>query len=340
MNFPLDKSVKYKLMSRQELIVNLNRLTRFKLPEDAYGRVFSSVILKYLIYPKYTKDDIEFLAPEFISEIVAEIWNKSVENIFGRAEFPDITYKVCKLLIDNTYKNIDGRTKIYINTKLNFSEILKSISTGQMPLNLKMPATANSKIKKTVFTYKDLIDLRIKYNLKFPLSKLIIAEGITEEILLPVFADKLGYNFDKCGIYILGAGGKSKSLNLYAMLRDKVKIPITLLFDADAGDINKILKTNLRTKDKSVIIQNGEFEDILSLNLIKRALNNEYDIAVPLTKKELYIYDRMCRNIENFYRTRRLGEFKKSKFSGIIAKNIKYKTDITCEIKNLFKLML
>ena len=43
----------------------------------------------------------------------------------------------------------------------------------------------------------------------------------------------------------------------------------------------------------------------------------------------------MCENIEEFYKSRHLGEFKKSKLSKIIAENIKYETDITEEIKNI-----
>ena len=169
----------------------------------------------------------------------------------------------------------------------------------------------------------------------FPIKKLIIVEGITEEILLPVFAEKLKHNFQNEGIYILGAGGKSKSPSLYMKLKDKVKIPIILLFDNDAKEICDILKNNLHDKDKIIIISNGEFEDILSLNLLKRALNNEYEPATPVVIDDLRIYNKMCENIEEFYKSRHLGEFKKAKLSKIIAENIKYETDITEEIKNI-----
>ena len=42
-----------------------------------------------------------------------------------------------------------------------------------------------------------------------------------------------------------------------------------------------------------------------------------------------------CENIEEFYRTRHLGEYKKSRVSKLIANNIAYKTDITEEIKEI-----
>ena len=169
----------------------------------------------------------------------------------------------------------------------------------------------------------------------FPVKKLIIVEGITEEILLPVFAKKLKHNFNNEGIYILGAGGKSKSPALYIKMKDKVKIPIVLLFDNDAAEICELLKDNLDAKDKIIIISKGEFEDILSINLIKRSLNNEYEPATPALIDDLRIHEKMCENIEEFYKSRHLGEFKKSKLSKIIAENIKYETDITEEIKNI-----
>ena len=174
-----------------------------------------------------------------------------------------------------------------------------------------------------------------KHSLLFPIRKLLIVEGITEEILLPVFASKLKSDFNKNGIYILGAGGKSKSPNLYINLKDKLKIPVILLFDSDAKEICNILKQNIYPKDKILIIEKGEFEDILSVNLIKRALNNEYETVLPVIKKDLLLFPKMCSNLEYLYRTRQLGEFKKAKFAKIISQNIRYKTDITDEIKNL-----
>ena len=72
--------LKYKLLSFEELVINLDRLSRFKLPEDSFYRVFSDIILKYLISPKYSKSDIEKLDAKYLSKIVKKIWNDSVKN--------------------------------------------------------------------------------------------------------------------------------------------------------------------------------------------------------------------------------------------------------------------
>lgn len=331
-------SVKYKLLSFDELVINLDRLSRFKLPEDSFNRVFISVLQKCLIQPQYSKIEIENLDAKYLSALVKEIWNNSVKKCCNENKNNDNCNKALKLIIENSFKNIDKRTKILINTKLNISPILNKLTYNNSVFNLQFLIKVNEKYNKdTQLTFESLIQLRNKYNLKYPISKILIVEGITEEILLPVFANKLNYNFDKYGIYILGAGGKSKSPALYLKLKNKVNIPITLLFDADASEICNNLNKTIVKKDKSILISEGEFEDILSLNLIKRSLNNEYEPITPIIKDDLLIYSNMCENIEHFYRSRHLGEFKKAKLSKILAQNVKYKTDITKEIKNLIQ---
>ena len=158
--------------------------------------------------------------------------------------------------------------------------------------------------------------------------------------MLPVFAKKIGYDFDKLGVFILGAGGKSKSPALYMELKDRLKIPVVFLFDKDAEEIALSLKKIILPKDKIILIQQGELEDILSINLIKRTLNTEYEPVTKLTVSELKQSDRMCENISEFYKRRHLGEFKKSKLSKLISQNIKYKNDISEEIKTLINMVV
>ena len=43
----------------------------------------------------------------------------------------------------------------------------------------------------------------------------------------------------------------------------------------------------------------------------------------------------MCKNLEEYFRLRNLGEFKKAHFAKLISENIKYKTDISEEIEKL-----
>lgn len=326
-------SYKYKLLSFEELAINLDRLSRFKLPEDSYNRVFSSIIFKCLISPKYSRQEIENLDPIEISNIVKIIWNDSVASICKNKKQYSSSHNLLKLLVQSSFKNIDKRTCILINTKLNITPILQKLDFDKVDYNLKFLIKADNE-------FENIENIREKYSLKFPIKKLLIVEGITEEILLPVFARQLKHSFEKEGIYVMGAGGKSKSPSLYLQLKNRLKIPITLLFDADANEIYEKLNKCLLKKDSAYIIEKGEFEDILSLNLIKRSLNREYLPATPIALKELRLYKKMCMNIEEFYKSRKLGEYKKAKLSKIIAKNVKYKSDITTDIKELISVIL
>lgn len=336
MDLAKNDNIKYKLLSFQELVINLDRLSRFKLPEEAYFRVFTSILFKCLIYPKYSKQDLEKLSSKVISKYVKVIWNASVKEIFDVNNDNFEANKALKLMCNIPFKNIDADTKVLMNTKLNISAVLMNIDEKTAPLNLKFLIEANKIFNKNnPITIAKALDLRNNKCLKFPVSKLIIVEGITEEILLPVFASKLKHDFNKEGIYVLGAGGKSKSPNIYMKLREKLRIPVFFLFDNDALEQCIMLEKKVLKKDKIIVIEKGEFEDILSLNLLKRSLNREYETITPLLKDDLHIYNKMCENIEYYYRTRKLGEFKKSKLSKIIAKNIKYKTDVTKEINDI-----
>lgn len=317
-------------MSFDELVISLDRLSRFKLPDEVYNRVFYSIISKHLIYPKYSKQDFFCENEHKISKIVKKIWNESVKKNCGYLNKNYASNNALRYFIRNTFKNIDLKTSVFINTKLEFSSILDKIDYKTASLNLKFLIKANE--LKDKLSYEKM---REEYELCFPISKILIVEGVTEEILLPIFSKKINKSFNKNGIYIIGAGGKSKSSSLYLMLKNKIKLPIILLFDLDATEICKNLSYNLQKKDKYILIEQGEFEDIIPLYLIKRSLNKEYSPASPLCIKDLKVSNKMCKNIETFYRTRNLGEFKKSKFAKIIASNVKYKTDISDLIKKI-----
>lgn len=323
-----NKNFKFKNLTYDELLINLDRLSRFKLPEISYKRVFIDIVLKCSIYPKFTKNELEELDAKLLSFLVKTIWNTSIDVIFGKSDYDKTN--VLQLTLLNTFKNIDISTKTLIKTKLKIQKLLASSNYEKLPLNLKF-------LSETMFlsNIEDITAKSISNKLLFPVRKLIIVEGITEEILLPVFASKLGYDFKKYGIFILGSGGKSKSPVLYNNLKGKLKIPIILLFDADASDICSSLKKNIDKKDKLICLDKGEFEDILSINLIKRSLNNEYEPISKVTILEIKLYNKRCNFLQDFFRSRQLGEFKKAKFAKILSNNIKYKSDISEDIKIL-----
>jgi predicted ATP-dependent endonuclease of OLD family len=182
---------------------------------------------------------------------------------------------------------------------------------------------------------QDAVELRKKHALRFPVEKVVLCEGITEEILLPEFAKFCGCDFDKQGIKLISAGGKNQVAKLYYELKNELNVPIFVLLDADAIEVSNSIKSVLRLQDTIYLIDKGEFEDIFSLNLIKRTINNSFRNICECSISDIKQEQPMVKTLTYFYRIHELGDFQKSEFARELANNLKYDTDITQEIQAL-----
>ena len=137
---------------------------------------------------------------------------------------------------------------------------------------------------------KILKQVRYDKKLKFPIGEVILVEGITEEILLPVFAKLLGYDFYAHGIQVIAAGGKNQVVKMYYKLSQELRIPIFVLLDKDAEDNINQIKPKLRDVDRIHLVSCGEFEDLLPLDLVKKTL--EYELSnISILEKEMFDSD-------------------------------------------------
>lgn len=313
------KNLKIKPLSKDQIIISIDRLTRFKPTEEKYVRVFSDIICSNLIEPKYKKEEIRNLPKNEIVNLINKIFQKSLKELRINETK---NFSINKKLMEyekNVFKP-DFDTKILLKNKIDYKAIL-SILDENIPQNLQW------------LKHIEEENVREKYSTKFPIEKIILVEGITEEILLPKFAKNFGYDFDKNGILILPAGGKNQSVKVFYSLADKLKLPVFVLFDKDAQENAKEIQPKLRKKDTIYILECGEFEDTLSINHIKRALNerfkNYYTFSVSQFDKTLP----MTKNLDLIFKECN-SEFKKAEFAHILSETIK-KEDLTEHIKNL-----
>ena len=247
--------IKFLYIKKEDLILALDRLTRFKYPEISYYRVFSEIICKYLIHPHITKNQIKELDTNTLKSIIEKIWNESVNYYSPDAEQDKKLNEIIIDEINNTY-NLSKDIQTLVNTELNINTVLDFIPEDkEQPINLK-------RLNYIKNNPDNLIKQREKYALRFPVEKVVLCEGITEEILLPKFAQLSGYDFDKNGIKLISAGGKNQVAKIYCELKDELKIPIFILLDADASATSDIIKNVLRNQDCIYLIKHGEFEDI------------------------------------------------------------------------------
>lgn len=325
--FGIKEAVKYKYLEAERLIISVDRLTRFKNTEEKYLRVFKDILVNNLITPKFKKADLDEMDYGSLALLATEIINYSIAALTPEIELKT-DYIINKRLAayeENTFV-LAPEVKKLLDNKINY-EALISILPEEIPLNLKwLKLLANPDISGTESH---------RYGFHFPVRKLVICEGITEETLLPVFADLLGYNFDKNGIHVISAGGKNQVVKLFYRMADILKLPIFVLLDSDAQQNYNEILLKRRPFDKIYMLSHGEFEDILPVKLIEKALR--YSIAnISLSPAEEYDKkDGMVDYLEHFYKTRGAHEFKKAEFAQIVKKNITGLEDVSDEFKEI-----
>lgn len=355
----MEKELKIKPLSEQQIIISLDRLTRFKYTEDKYLRVFKEIIASNLIHPKYKKKELDLLDYAELARLAEEIINFSLRVVAGRVgllshQHPTINQKL--LEYEKSVFIFDKNVEKLLKNKIDYDAALEIIDGGlgnppyadDLPQNLKWlkslaqdddypPLEGGSKslISGRGINVKpqNQIENREKFALKFPIEKVILVEGITEEILLPKFAKLCGCDFDKKGINLISAGGKNQVVRIFYQLADVLKLPIFILLDSDAESNYEEIKPKLRKGDVVYVLKNGEFEDVLPLNLIKRTLNRMLKNFSSISIEDLRKPEPMTKILHEVLKEKGL-EFKKAEFAAFVGKNIT-KNDISTEIQEI-----
>jgi hypothetical protein len=165
---------------------------------------------------------------------------------------------------------------------------------------------------------------------------LILAEGITEEILLTAFSNAAGLDFDKNGIKIVSSGGKNKILKQYDRLRREAGFPILMIFDSDGHELAEATKKSLRSIDDVYVIPQGEFEDILPEELICKAINSHYRLFGEINVADIEGTGLKSHILERLWQKKGFGKFRKAEFASIVAGHISNATSLSTELKVLF----
>lgn len=335
----MEKELKIKPLTEPQIIISLDRLTRFKYTEDKYLRVFKDIIASNLIQPKYKKKELDLLDYQTLTNLAEEIINFSLDC---RAGLPSRRYGIInqKLLeYEKSVFKFDKNVEKLLNNKIDYNAALEFLE-GDLPCNLKWlkSLAQNGGIAIPPYEDENQIENREKFALKFPIEKVILVEGITEEILLPKFAKLCGCDFDKKGINLISAGGKNQVVKIFYQFSDILKLPIFVLLDSDAKENYEEIKPKLRKNDKVYILQNGEFEDILPLNLIKKTLNKMLKNFSSVSIDDLRKNIPMTKILHEILKEKGL-EFKKAEFAALISENISDLKDVSPEIQSIVHLI-
>lgn len=304
----------------------MDRLTRFKFTEDKYLRVFKDILVSNLITPKFKKQQLDLMDYSEITSLASEIFNFSLKSL-GLELSGDFAINSKLFEYETSVFNLNKDVQKLLDNKLDYASAIKLLDGESLPLNLKWLVSLSKDGHQ--------VQNREKFGLKFPIEKIIIAEGITEEILLPKFAKLCGYDFDKMGINLISAGGKNQVVKMFYQFIESLKLPMFVLLDDDAKENLAEISPRLRKIDKVYLINNGEFEDVLPLKLIKRTLNNylkNFDsVELADLRKDLPMTD----ILEEIFKQKGFSEFKKAEFATLIAQNIQSLDDVSEEIKTI-----
>lgn len=255
---------------------------------------------------------------ETIKNYAECIINSSLEKSTGN-------YLINQRLYDyeNSVFKLDANTQKLLKNKINYEAAIKLLS-NDIADNLKWLKTLN-----------DTSPQNNSYG--FPVKKILLCEGITEETLLPEFARLCGYNFKEHGIYIISAGGKNQVVKYFYNFADSLKIPVFILLDNDAEENLREIKPRMREIDKIHLLKSGEFEDLLPDSLITKTLNYATQNISLAPIENLSQSSSKVAFLEEFFKHRGLHEFKKSEFAELVKENISCSEDVSDEIKEIIK---
>lgn len=320
------ENIKIKPLTKEQLIISIDRLTRFKDTETKYLRVFKDILTSNLLFPKFKKAELDKLNYSELKNFAEYIINFSLEQL-GYSTESD--FSINKYLYDyeNSVFKLDENTQILLQNRINYSAFVNLLKEENNPQNLRW--------LKAISEKQNIEQARKENGLKFPIEEVLIVEGATEETLLPEFARKCGFDFDKEGIYILSAGGKNQVVKLYYALVEKLKLPIFVLLDKDAAQNREYILTKLRDSDKVHLLECGEFEDLLPIELVERTLEYELNNISIIEQEMITTEESMVKNLEEVFKTRGMHEFKKVEFAQMVKRNILTDADISPEIRTI-----
>ena len=319
------RRMKYKNLTKEQILISLDRLTRFKPAGEKYRRVFGDIILSNLIEPKFKKNELEDLPPFQLRDYATEILNSSIKY-FSKLKLDNFGINERIKEYENSVFVCDEDTNILLDNKIDYFKSLDLIDEKSV---------VNLKWLKTLLSADNLITNREDNCLKYPIEKVLLVEGLTEETLLPVFSKFLGFDFYKKGIQIIPAGGKNQVVKLYYKLSEELKLPIFLLLDKDAEENIAQIKPRLREIDKIHLVSCGEFEDLLPKSLIVKSVNSELSNFASISTEDLTENIGAVENLENIFKEKGLHEFKKAEFAKLVRNNITENSDISDEIREI-----
>ena len=319
--------MKYKKIPKDYFTTILDRLTRFEPAYIRYSRVINDIINKFYLENHKNSLDIN----EKIN-ISCQIFNNSLQSGTDSNYLNELFIN-----LEDKYFMKNELSYQYLSTRFNINQMINEIEyNNKLPQNLIW-------LKSIVNSREDIFKLREKKSLLYPIEKIILCEGQTEELLLETVCKLFDLDFKKSGIKVISAGGKNQVARKFYQMIEYTKLPFFVLLDKDAIKIHDIIKPKLRPIDSLYIINSGEFEDLFPNEILLNAINSIHTNDFQCILNDFDCDVSMVNNLENIYKKYGFGDFKKAEFARLLAKYIEknncYDTLHKSEFYNIVKTM-
>jgi len=216
--------------------------------------------------------------------IVIEAYNPYSPNTILFIEEPELyLHPDAQRRLFDFLKEVSKERQIFITTH---SSVFAS-SSDRISLYL-----VKKDDKKTVITpikeREEFISIKRELGAKnsdlFFYDAIVLIEGDSEEIALPILAEIKGYDLDELGIKLINIKGKDKIKRIREFLRyikDSDVIPFVILDKNEEVEekINNLVREGLlkEKEDNSHVWSSGDFEDCFSEEHVIEAMKNIYD---------------------------------------------------------------
>lgn len=181
-------------------------------------------------------------------------------------------------------------------------------------------------------------------------SKLLLVEGQTEAILVPLFAQLYGFEFSDHRILMISGGGANQVAKRFLSFRESTEIPIACLLDGDAESQFEIISQHLGNADLLFRLPSGEFEDTFEITRLVSLLNRYLQSMTgekapaliefqPLKKEQFPPEEKRTQVLNKIWRERALGNFDKVEFAEFAAQTIKTRGDVPYDFSAMIETM-
>ena len=181
-------------------------------------------------------------------------------------------------------------------------------------------------------------------------EKLLIVEGQTEAILMPLFARLSDFDLSEQRILMLAGGGANQVAKRFLTYREATKLPIASLLDGDAESQYEIIGQHMQLSDLLFSLPSGEFEDTFEISkfvqLLNRYLQSMTGVNAPSLvefqplKKDLFsISQKRTLVLNKIWREKSMGNFDKVEFAEFVAQTIKSKDEIPKDLAFMIERM-